>query len=172
MSMQACGGLFRADEGALAPLQSQRFDLMAKLATVLEQRAPDAVARDIDLQFVTEEKPLLVLSDEILVGELLGNIIDNAIRYGGESGKIIARIESRLGKAFVEIEDDGPGISVSERERVFDRFYRISRHNNPQGSGLGLAIVRALSERLGVDVVLGDGEELRGLCVTISLDLA
>ena len=55
---------------------------------------------------------------------------------------------------------------------MFDRFYRISHRNNPQGSGLGLAIVRALSERLGADVVLGDGKELRGLCVTISLDLA
>jgi two-component system sensor histidine kinase TctE len=164
--------LARADEGALAPLQSQRFDLVAKLASVLSQRTPDAVAREIDLQFVVAEEPLTVLSDEMLVGELLGNIVDNAILYGGERGTIIARIEPRARKAYIEIEDDGPGISVSERERVFDRFYRISRQNNPQGSGLGLAIVRALSERLAADVVLSDGKELGGLCVVISLDMA
>jgi len=164
--------LARADEGALAPLQSQRFDLVAKLAAILVQRTPDAVARNIDLHYVAAEESLMVSSDDLLVGEMLGNVIDNAIRYGGEGGTIIVRIASSAGKARIEVEDDGPGIAISERERVFDRFYRISRRNNPQGSGLGLAIVRALSEQLGADVVLGDGKELRGLCVTISLDLA
>ena len=59
------------------------------------------------------------------------------------------------GRPFVEVADSGPGIPAAERERVFDRFYRLPGAAG-SGSGLGLSIVRAIAERHGADVALGD----------------
>jgi two-component system sensor histidine kinase TctE len=62
----------------------------------------------------------------------------------------------------VEIEDDGPGIPEAERERVWERFYRVDATAHHDGSGLGLSIVRALSERMGARVTLKAGTGGRG----------
>jgi two-component system, OmpR family, sensor histidine kinase TctE len=164
--------LAKADQSSLTPLVKKPVDLVAKVAEVVSQRAPDAIKRNIDVQFVAEQPSLVASSNDILLEEMLGNVIDNSIRYGAEQGLIIVRIAGVDGRAKIEIEDDGPGIVPMERERAFERFYRIPRKDNPQGSGLGLAIVRALGKQLGAEVNLGDGKELRGLCVTISLELA
>jgi two-component system sensor histidine kinase TctE len=164
--------LARADEGNLAPLEKKPIDLVAKIADIAAQRVPDAIKRNIDVQFVAEQESLVVSSNELLIEEMFGNVIDNAIRYGAEGGSIIVRIFRSGDAARIEVEDDGPGIPASERERAFERFYRIPRKDSPQGSGLGLAIVRSLAEQLGAEITLGDGKELCGLCVTISVGLA
>jgi two-component system sensor histidine kinase TctE len=148
------------------------IDLVAKVAEAVSRRAPDAIKRNIDVQFIAEQDSLVALSNDLLLEEMLDNVIDNSIRYGAEKGSIIVRVYGVDGEAKIEIEDDGPGIASAERERAFERFYRIPRKENPQGSGLGLAIVRALGKQLRAEVVLGDGKELRGLCVTISVALA
>ena len=164
--------LAKADKGSLTPLAKTPIDLVAKVAEAVSRRAPDAIKRNIDVQFIAEQDSLVALSNDLLLEEMLDNVIDNSIRYGAEKGSIIVRVYGVDGEAKIEIEDDGPGIASAERERAFERFYRIPRKENPQGSGLGLAIVRALGKQLRAEVVLGDGEELRGLCVTISVALA
>jgi len=76
------------------------------------------------------------------------------------------------GLALLQVKDSGPGISVEERERVFDPFYRSLR-TDEAGSGLGLSIVKAIADRVGARIELGftDKRQHRGLCVSVWLNL-
>jgi two-component system sensor histidine kinase TctE len=104
-----------------------------------------------------------------MIGEIVGNLLDNAINHNAPGGSVIVRIgEDRL-TARIEIEDDGPGIPDEERGKVFERFYRVNRRDAPTGSGLGLAIVRALADRLGASITLRAPQSGRGLLATVRL---
>lgn len=122
--------LAKADKGSLTPLAKTPIDLVAKVAEAVSRRAPDAIKRNIDVQFIAEQDLLVALSNDLLLEEMLDNVIDNSIRYGAEKGSIIVRVYGVDGEAKIEIEDDGPGIASSERERAFERFYRIPRKEN------------------------------------------
>jgi len=115
---------------------------------------------------------MIVEANELLVDEILGNVIDNAIRYGPPGGVVIARLFRSGDTGVVDVEDDGPGIPPAERQKVFERFYRIARPDSPDGSGLGLSIVRVLLDRMGGSVELGEGKRLGGLRVTMRFRLA
>lgn len=95
---------------------------------------------------------LRVAADPGELGRIVGNLLDNALRYGGGHAAAPPRIatgaEDRV--VFVEVQDDGPGIAAAELERIFDPFYRVSAHaGSPDGSGIGLAIARSLAHRNG-----------------------
>ena len=94
---------------------------------------------------------------------MLRNLVDNAIKYTPAGGTVDLSV--RAAKTVV-VEDSGPGIPEEERERVFDRFYRIAG-SEASGSGLGLAIIKAIAERHGATLTLGQSERLGGLSVTI-----
>ena len=104
--------------------------------------------------------------------EMLGNLIENAAKYGGGSVFVTVRSEGRADRAFVEclIEDDGPGIPESERTRIFDRGARLD--TGKPGTGLGLAIVRDVAEIYGGAVSLEESEDLGGLLVRLRLPAA
>jgi two-component system, OmpR family, sensor histidine kinase TctE len=85
---------------------------------------------------------------------------------------VIARLFRDGDSAVVDIEDDGPGVPPAERQKVFERFYRITRPDSPDGSGLGLSIVRVLLDRMGGSVELGEAKRLGGLRVTMRFRLA
>ena len=82
----------------------------------------------------------------MLARELLKNLLDNALRYTPRGGRVTVRVRNAERSVFLEVEDNGPGIPEAERQRVFDRFYRILG-TNVDGSGLGLAIVREIAEQ-------------------------
>jgi two-component system OmpR family sensor kinase/two-component system sensor histidine kinase QseC len=104
-------------------------------------------------------------SDPQSLSALVRNLVDNAVRYGHVGGRVVVRVECSAGAALLTVDDDGPGIPVEERERVFDRFYR--RHpGETTGSGLGLAIVRAIADRHQAQITLGDSP-LGGLRVSV-----
>jgi signal transduction histidine kinase len=86
---------------------------------------------------------------------LLANLVDNAVRYTPERGRVDISTFVAEGGAAIEVTDTGPGIPIGERERVFDRFYRRAS-SGVSGSGLGLAIVRAIAERHRATIVLDD----------------
>ncbi|WP_374211789.1 sensor histidine kinase [Erythrobacter fulvus] len=107
--------------------------------------------------------------------EMLGNLIENAAKYGG--GSVFVTIdpedegaESRAGQCLIWIEDDGPGIPAAERTRIFDRGARLD--TGKPGTGLGLAIVRDVAEIYGGSVELGTSEDLGGLLVELRLPRA
>jgi len=100
---------------------------------------------------------------------MLGNLVDNAIRYT-ERGGITVRVRSADGQAIVEVEDTGAGIPAEERSRVFDRFYRMpGQSTGEEGSGLGLAIVKRVVDWHGGQINLASGASGAGLRVTVSL---
>jgi two-component system sensor histidine kinase TctE len=80
---------------------------------------------------------------------------------------VTLRVIQAPGGGVLEVEDDGPGIPREERNRVFDRFYRLARRENPEGSGLGLAIVRAVADRLGAIIELADAPGPAGLLARV-----
>lgn len=100
--------------------------------------------------------------------EMLGNLIENAAKYGG--GSVFVTVEDA--GSFVEmlVEDDGPGIPENERVRIFDRGVRLD--TGKPGTGLGLAIVRDVAEIYGGSVTLEESEDLGGLLVRLALPKA
>jgi two-component system sensor histidine kinase TctE len=163
--------LARADEQNIAQPVVENVDLNEIAFNILSERAPQAFARDVDVQFDRFDGRAMIAGNGLLIGELLANLIDNAIRYNRAGGMVLVRTIVEAAAARVEIEDTGPGIPDVHLPRVFERFYRIPMTNGPEGSGLGLAIVKALSDRLGAQIALSPGAEGRGLRVSVSFPL-
>jgi two-component system, OmpR family, sensor histidine kinase TctE len=164
--------LARADEQTIAQPVIENVDLNEIAFNVLSERAPQAFARDIDVQLDRFDGRAMIPGNGLLIGELLANLVDNAIRYNRAGGVVLVRTVVDPTAARVEIEDTGPGIPAAHRARVFERFYRVPMSNGPDGSGLGLAIVRALSDHLGAQIALAPGAEGRGLLVSVIFPLA
>jgi two-component system, OmpR family, sensor histidine kinase TctE len=164
--------LARADEQNIAQPAVENVDLNEIAFNVLSERAPQAFARDVDVQLDRFEKPALIRGNTVLIGELLANLVDNAIRYNRAGGMVLVRTAVDPAAARVEVEDTGPGIPATHLSRVFERFYRVPMTNGPDGSGLGLAIVKALSDRLGAQIALSPGAKGSGLLVSVSFPLA
>jgi len=101
---------------------------------------------------------------------MLGNLIDNAIRYTPPGGRVDVSIQQENAQAFLTVADTGPGIPASERDRVFERFYRLAEGSSSPGSGLGLAIVRQIVTLHGGQITLLDTPG-GGLTVNVSLPL-
>lgn len=151
-----------------AGTQLQPFDLSEVAATVTGERAAQAPA-DIDIGYEKDDPGrLMAMGQSTLAAELIGNLLDNAIRYNRPGGTVSVHVGRRDDAVTVAIDDDGPGISVADRDKVWDRFYRVPRHNAPAGTGLGLPIARAIAERMGATITLEDGRTGRGLCAIVS----
>jgi two-component system, OmpR family, sensor histidine kinase TctE len=105
-----------------------------------------ALLLNTDLGFEEAPDPVKIHGNVILLAELLKNLIDNALRYTPPGGQISVRISANDSHAVVDVEDTGSGIAIEERERVFDRFYRVLG-TSADGSGLGLAIVREIAQK-------------------------
>ena len=121
-------------------------DLLTLARDLVRESVPEAIARHIDLGFEEPDRPARVVAAPMLAREMLKNLLDNALRYTPRGGRITVRIRNAERSVFLEVEDSGPGIPEAERQRVFDRFYRILG-TNVDGSGLGLAIVREIAEQ-------------------------
>jgi signal transduction histidine kinase len=102
---------------------------------------------------------------EFGIASLLRNLIDNAMRYGPAGRAIRVTVRPQDGHGLAIIEDAGPGIPLEERERVFDRFYRL--YSDSDGCGIGLSIVRAVAEVHHAQIEL-DQSELGGLRVSVA----
>jgi two-component system, OmpR family, sensor histidine kinase TctE len=159
--------LARADETAEDPGEAA-CDLGAVVTELVADRFPGTLEAGIELQVERPEEPILVRGSELLVRELTANLLDNAIRYSHSGGSVQVRLQPRSLTTEMEIEDTGPGIPPAERERVFERFYRIPTNRGPQGSGLGLAVVRTSCEKIGATVALEDRKDGPGLLVTVT----
>lgn len=139
---------------------------------VLEDLLPLAEAKHIDIG-VEGAQDAQVLISELDLTAMVKNLVDNAIRYTPQGGKVDLSVAVSAGQVVLQIKDSGPGISPAERERVFDPFYR-TLGSDQVGSGLGLAIVKAICDRIGAEVQLAyaDEDKHAGLCVLVLLPLA
>ncbi len=139
---------------------------------VLEDLMPLADAKRIDLG-VEGAEDAQVWVNELDLYAVVKNLVDNAIRYTPEGGRVDLSVGAAHGKAELRIQDNGPGIPPGERERVFDPFYR-SLGSAQIGSGLGLSIVQTIAARAGADIRLDYTDPARqaGLSVTIVFPIA
>jgi two-component system, OmpR family, sensor kinase len=136
---------------------------------VVAELVPLADARRIDLG-LSAARPLTVYGDPDALRTLLRNLVDNAVRYSGEGGRVDVSVEEGGGgapHAELIVTDSGPGIPPEERARVLDRFYRRAG-TAPPGSGLGLAIVKAIADAHGATLTLASGLDGRGLKVVVA----
>jgi two-component system sensor histidine kinase TctE len=129
------------------------MDLSALALEAASAWVPEAMRRGIDLGFEGGDDAITVQGDAIRLRELLDNLLDNAIRYTNEGGRVTVRMEGGP-RPTVRIADDGPTIPAADRERVFERFHRILGSPG-DGSGLGLAIAREIAQmhdaRIGLE---------------------
>jgi signal transduction histidine kinase len=109
---------------------------------------------------------MMVAGQRLALREIAMNLLDNAIRYTPRGGIVTTRIEALPDAVTLAVEDNGPGIAPSERERVFERFYRID-DGDSSGSGLGLPIVREFASSIGAGVELRTSASGQGLTVEI-----
>jgi two-component system sensor histidine kinase TctE len=159
--------LARAEPEAAAAAPMATIDLNALAKEVTSAWVPRAIERRIDLGAHAEPAPVLIRANAVLLQEMLGNLIDNALRYIAAGGRVTVRVEAREREAFVCVEDNGPGIPPSERDRLFERFERLGE-TGAEGCGLGLAIVREIAELHGAHAALGEGPGGRGTRVSIA----
>jgi two-component system sensor histidine kinase TctE len=162
--------LARAEpESALAQGRA-RIDLLRLASELCAELVPRARQCGIDLGLDDNHSdPVWVLGNALLLREALANLIDNALRYTARGGSVTVRVRPEGGNARLEVEDNGPGIAESDRERVFERFTRATHLGD--GCGLGLAIVREIVERHAGMVRL-QGVVPHGLRVLVRLPLA
>jgi two-component system, OmpR family, sensor histidine kinase BaeS len=132
-------------------LALERVDLVAVAAETVAAFASRAAERGVRLVLHAATPEVHVPADPHRMAQVLGNLIDNAIRITPSGGTVAVRVERTRDTAVVAVEDDGPGLPPGDAERLFDRFHRpdASRARASGGSGLGLAIVRTLVEAHG-----------------------
>jgi two-component system OmpR family sensor kinase len=150
-----------------------QVDLVALAKEAVTLQAGLAHDRGIDLGLASDGDPLTVNGDRDALFTLLGNLIDNALRYTPRGGRVDVGVERRSGAVVLSVVDDGPGIAPAERERVFDRFHRgdaARAAGDTRGSGLGLAIVRRIAERHRARLDLTAPPSGRGLRVELTFD--
>lgn len=167
--------LARTGPDAQDPDKWGPVDLVAAARAAVSELLPQAFERSIDLGFEfrdtgrlaeTTEK-CLVRGDRYALHELMSNLIENAVRYTPEGGSVTAVVEKYAsGCAFI-VEDNGPGIAVEEREKVFERFYRGNEFGS-SGSGLGLSIVQEIAYLHGAQATIGDGPGNSGTAVKVA----
>jgi two-component system OmpR family sensor kinase len=137
---------------------------------VLEDLLPLAERKHLDIGVESIEDVQVIINETDLV-ILVKNLVDNAIRYTPDGGRIDLSVERVQGLVMLQVKDSGPGISLLEQTRVFDPFYR-SLGTDEAGSGLGLSIVKAIADRTGARVQMGYTDEINknGLCVSVWLN--
>lgn len=152
-------------EPELAERSSAPVDLTQLARQAVADHASIAESKDIDLG-VDDEASVWVSGDFEALRVMLGNLIDNAIRYTQRSGKIDVCIDTRENQPVLTVTDNGPGIPAEFRERVFDRFFR-REGSGEIGSGLGLAIVKNVVVRHHATVALESASDNHGLRVVV-----
>lgn len=143
-------------ESQRQPLERAPLDLVPLVAETLEPLLPLARERGLDLALEPSPGPVVALAAAEPVKRILGNLASNALAYTPRGGRVRVRLRREGGEVLLEVEDNGPGIPEAERERVFERFYRLDKGRSRQagGTGLGLSIVKHLVQALGGEVRL------------------
>lgn len=120
---------------------------------------------------VPAELPLLFVH-AALIEQALVNVLENAARFSPVNGRLALRVEVQDEHLCFSVADQGPGIPVAEREKIFDMFYTAARGDRGgQGTGLGLAICQGMIGAHGGSILVGEGIDGQGTCITLSLPL-
>lgn len=141
------------------------FDLHALAASVIGDLAPQAWARQIELE-LEPGTALNMRGEPALLQVLLRNLLDNAIRYSPQHSTVSVAVAQVAERPTLSVSDQGPGLTAQEQTRVWQRFYRVLG-NSASGSGLGLSIVKRIAEIHAATIELDSAAPGPGLRVTV-----
>lgn len=147
--------------------EPQPVNLAQQASEVAAQLAPEAIAKNIDLELLTPDSKAIILANPTAIHILIRNLVDNAIRYSPENSFVKINIEEENDQVILKVMDNGPGIPEELRERVFERFFRVSG-TKTTGSGLGLGIVMQIVKLHKAKIELFTPEHSHGLTVKIT----
>ena len=142
--------LNRSETAGSGALRLRPLDLAALCRDELERHADRAIAQGADLGYDGPEQGVPVEGEAQLLREMIGNLLDNALRYGRRDGRVTLSLSAT--PPTLRVDDDGPGIPAGERARVLERFYRLDTDGD--GCGLGLSIVSEIANLHGARFAL------------------
>jgi PAS domain S-box-containing protein len=162
--------LAQIEAGKLA-LDVGAVDLAAIASESVEAARPAAEDKEITLTLATSPVPLLA-GDQERIGQLLDNLVSNAVKFTPGGGRVDIRVRGHRGRAVIEVRDSGIGIPKDEKKFLFQRFFRTSSATEHaiQGTGLGLAISKAIVEAHGGAITV-ESEEGAGTTFRVSLPI-
>ncbi len=165
--------LWRAEARQL-PISLTVVEVPAVLESLVGRFGITAGERRVDLHLDIEERALAVRADRDRLAQILDNLLSNALRYSPEGGRVVIAAHRVNDAVQMSVTDEGPGLTADQRDRVFERFYRVdpSRSRALGGSGIGLAIARALVEAMGGRIFVESDGEGRGSTFRIELPAA
>ncbi len=148
--------LSKLDEDAVLP-ERERIDLYELAQDVLDSLQPVARQNEISLELLGEHAEIEGVWQ--LLNEMVYNLCDNAIKYNHPGGKVTVSVEKEEDQVKLSVEDTGIGIPDADRDRVFERFYRVDKSHSTQigGTGLGLSIVKHGAQYHNAKVSLQSG---------------
>lgn len=158
--------LARIERGAVPAME--RFELAAPVKSTTKEIATAALQRGQDLAVdIPAGEDTAILGSAVLTGVLIRNLVDNAMRYSGDTARIRLGVRSTSATVTLTVEDDGPGLSDADRQRLGERFFRVPG-SSQSGSGLGWSIVRRIADLHGASIAIGQSAHLGGLEVSVA----
>ncbi len=136
------------------------FDINEMLRRAIIRRMADVEEKKIEIACEPETDPCCVRADRDRIEQVVINLLDNAIKFTGEGGKITLSSRIRGDKAEITVRDNGIGVAEEDRDKIFDRFFTADRaHTSGKGTGLGLSICRRIMEMHGQSLRLLDTDQ-------------
>ena len=146
-------------------LKRQSFDIVDVIKETRNTVEGICEEKNIDFRLKCPAEDTIVYADKMKIGQVVYNLIDNAIKFSPQNGRITVTVYDKNGKLFVSVKDEGPGIEKDKQNKVWDRFYKTdsSRGRDKQGTGLGLSItkeiIKAHNENINLISTEGAGSE-------------
>lgn len=159
--------LARNDSATRTIATDEMIDLNFVASDVVEQYINQAIKKNIDIGFGPSEQPALITGDRVGIHELVGNLVDNAIKYTPSGGKVIVDLMVSQESVTLNVRDTGCGIAKQDREQIFERFYRVDGASQ-DGSGLGLAIVNDVASHHNAAIKVEPGNNGIGSTFTVT----
>lgn len=163
--------LARTDGGEQDIIPKQRVDLNFIVSDVTSELVKHAVKKDLDLIFEPSDVPPIVFGEQTGLRHMVANLVENAILYTPKGGTVRVQIVSRDSTINLRVVDTGSGIPPAERDKVFERFYRVNGTPGT-GSGLGLSIVQEVANAHGASIHVSDGPGNTGTQIAVEFPLA
>ena len=158
--------LAKSQPEAISMIKMEPVDLNIIGKEVASEMAPTAIQKQIDLGFECDITPALIIGNTERLKVLLYNLLENAILYTQNNGKVTLTISTTQHSVELKVTDNGPGIAAEEKIKIFDRFHRVIG-SGQHGSGLGLAIVKEIVNLHNATVEVSDISQQEGLQVLI-----
>ena len=154
-------------ESGAVPLEREEIALQELLTEIAEDLEAPAREKGVEVR-VTGDDAAAAVGDRRRLGQLARNLLDNAIKFSPQGAPVVVRAWRQNGRSGFSVEDLGPGIPKSERDKIFQRFYQVDRSRSKQrpGSGLGLAIVKHIAQLHGATVEV-EGDVGQGSCFQV-----